>query len=98
MDVSIEEGVCVDRDAVCVAQDGVVHHLDPGVDGRDGTFVPDDVVEVPTNVPNPLHDVRGTVVDFVSDSQTVNVVRTIFAHGADERADLVIDLGEVGGR
>ena len=83
----------VDGDAVSVTQDGIVHHLDPSVNGRNGTSVPDDVVEVPANVPNPLHDVHGVVVDLVSDGQAVDVVRAVFSYDVDERADLIVDLG-----
>ena len=62
------------------------------MNGRNGTSIPDDIVEVPANVPDLLHDVVGTVVDFVSDGQTVNVVRSVLPQDIDERADLIVDL------
>ena len=84
--------MCVDGDAVGVTQDGVVHHLNPVVNGRNGTGVPE-AVEVCANVPNPLHDVRGNIVDFVSDGHTVDVARAVLPHDGDERADLTVNLG-----
>ena len=87
----------VDRDAIGVAQDWVVHHLDPVMNGQNGPFVPDNAAEVTTDILNLLYDVRGTIVDFAPDGQTVNVVRAVFPHRIDERADLVFDLGEAGG-
>ena len=88
--------MCVDCDTVCVAQDGVVHHFDPGVDGRNGTFVSDNVVEVPTNVPDLVHDVRGSIGDFISNGQAVDVARAVLLHGIDERANVTIDLCGIG--
>jgi len=92
--VSIVEGMCVDRDAVGIAQDGVVHHIDPGGNGRDGTFVPGNVVEIPTNIPNLLHDVRGSISDLISDGQAIDVGRAVFFHGIDERPNVTVDLYE----
>lgn len=88
----VEEGVCVDRDMVGVAQDRVVHHIDPGVDGRNGAFVPNGVVEVFSNVPSLLHDVLWSIGDFVSDGQAVYIVTAVFLHGVDERTDVFVDL------
>lgn len=96
MDVSIVEGVCVDRDTVGVAQGRVIHHVDPGVNGRNGTIVSDVVVEVLTNVLNLLHDVRRSIIDFVSDGQAVDIARTICFYGVDERSNIVVDLNEIG--
>lgn len=62
--VSVVEGMCVDT--VGITQGGAVHHVDPGANGRNGTSVPNNVIEVLMNVPNLLHDVHGSIGDFGS--------------------------------
>lgn len=94
---SVVEGVGVDGDAIGVAQDGVFHHIDPGVNGRNGAFVPNGIVEVFSNIPNLLHDVLGSIGDFVSDGQPVHVASAIFLHGFDESVHVFVDLVKIGG-
>ena len=67
-----------------VAQDGVFRHIDPGVNGRNGAFVPDDTVKVVANIPDLFH--------FVSDRQTVHMRTTVFLYGINERIDIFVDL------
>ena len=95
MHLPIEEGVGVDGDTIGVAQDRVVHHVDPGVNGRNGAFVPNHIVEISTNVPNLLHDVLGSICDFVSDRQAINVASAVFLHGIDEYANVLVDLNGI---
>jgi len=43
--------------------------------------------------------VLGSIGDFVSDSNTVHMVRTIFLHGIDEGSNILVDAGSgVGNR
>ena len=91
----VVEGVGVDGDTVGVAQDGVLHHSDPGVNGRDRACVPNHIV-VFANVRDLLYDVLGGIGDFVSDGQAVNIVATVFLHGIDECIDIFVDLVETG--
>ena len=92
MYVPIVEGVGVDGDAIGFAEDGVVHHIYPGVNGRNGAFVPNGIVEAFADIPNLSHDVLGSICDFVSDGQAIHVVATVFLHGVDECADILVDL------
>lgn len=64
---SIIKGMSVYSYAIRIAQDGVLHRLDPGRNRRNGTFVPYNIMEMSTNVPNFLHDVLGSIGNFVPD-------------------------------
>jgi hypothetical protein len=42
-----------------------------------------------------LHDVLGSIGDFVSDGQAVHIVTTVFLHGIDKHANIFVDLVEI---
>lgn len=79
-------------DAIGIAQDGVVHYIDPGMNGRNGPLVANDIVEISTNVPHLVHDVHRSVGNFVSDRQAINTASAVFLYGTDEYADIFVDL------
>lgn len=66
------------------------------MNGRNWTSVPGDVLEAPTNVQNLLHDVQGSITDFVPGGKAIDTARVTSARGIEERVNTLADCMKSG--